>query len=1370
MDGPTRSSNDSRRGRPLLAAASSEGQSLLLHPEMHSRSSGDGPRRRPSPSRHSNDSNRSNTSNRSTSGLMHEPPFLIMEQHAAPSPSSITNDHGHGHGHDHGDSFIQSRLLPPAHQTLLLPKELMVFEQDKCMNTETITNVTTTNTMNTTTTNTIINNNSQMSSSLQDKSSVPLSLDIVGMTCQSCVNAINTALSAMPGIDSFAVSLERNSVSMHYDHELISPDDIIEAIDECGFAASIATIVTTPSLLLAVIDIKGMTCNSCVQSITAILLDLPGIHSASVDLSKESANVVFNPSQCSDILIIAAIEDAGFDASMAHTTSYTQSSLSSPKQPQTTLLSSHPSTTGNGTTPIHSAGFPLLNRPKESSVTTLVGGSMRSPGNFLQSISPTTSYQESSDSTGKSSTKTATIEIQGMTCASCVSSIERHLKAQPGIVSCKVALSLERAQVEYISSALNERKIADLISDIGFEATPLVCSEIGKVDLSIYGMTCGSCSGKIEREISKIPGIRRVTINLLGQTGRFEFDKSIVGVRDIVDRIEELGFNAIITDVGSQAQIDSLARTREIRRWRKAFWQSLYLAIPVSVTSMILPTLIPSIIDADVVFPGLRLGDLIMMGFTIPIQFGTGQRFYKAAFKALKHNSYTMDVLITLGTTLAFTFSVLAMINTVMRGGTPRAQVFFETSATLVTFVMLGRYLENLAKAKTGKREIPSELIKTGDLLKIVPGERIPADGTVEYGITEVDESLITGEPVPVTKRVRDKVISGTVNGSGVVHIHAERVGSDTTLSQIVKLVSEAQTSKAPIQNIADKIAGVFVPAVIALGVATFIMWMCIIQTTQWIPSSFPADSHWLFVCLSMCISVIVVACPCALGLATPTAVMVGTGIGAKLGILIKGGGPLEMAHRVSKIIFDKTGTLTMGKMSLVAMTTDPVAGARHITEKVLLSMVGAAESNSEHPLGKSIVRYARQRLNLGANRAFPEQILDFHAVPGSGLSCCVILSDASHTTHQLHLGSSKFLAQECRVVISDTHLAVKQQHEAQGRTVIFVAIDGHFAGLFAFEDTIKPESLSVVRALKRMGIQVAMVTGDQELTACAIAKQCGITEIHSGTSPQGKKRIVEEMQADGHVVAMIGDGINDSASIAQADMGIAVFGGTDVAMEAANVVLMRPDLTDVVTAIDLSRTIFRRIWINFMWASVYNLFMIPLAMGVGAPWGLTLPAMVSGLAMSMSSVSVVVSSLLLRNYRRPLIGLDGSVVGKEHLNDGKLDSLLATALGSADDVESHMGAADNDFEHGSDSDFDAGESDFDQLHAPMTRISLSRRSTENPAYTQHSPIPLSARIDGATRGISDSIQTAMSKAFGYSSRYTPVGETNDVAIPMHTL
>ncbi|KAH6567386.1 hypothetical protein BASA60_009077 [Batrachochytrium salamandrivorans] len=636
-------------------------------------------------------------------------------------------------------------------------------------------------------------------------------------------------------------------------------------------------------------------------------------------------------------------------------------------------------------------------------------------------------------------------------------------------------------------------------------------------------MTCGSCSGKIEREISKIPGIRRVTINLLGQTGRFEFDKSIVGVRDIVDRIEELGFNAIITDVGSQAQIDSLARTREIRRWRKAFWQSLYLAIPVSVTSMILPTLIPSIIDADVVFPGLRLGDLIMMGFTIPIQFGTGQRFYKAAFKALKHNSYTMDVLITLGTTLAFTFSVLAMINTVMRGGTPRAQVFFETSATLVTFVMLGRPRGDLVE-----REIPSELIKTGDLLKIVPGERIPADGTVEYGITEVDESLITGEPVPVTKRVRDKVISGTVNGSGVVHIHAERVGSDTTLSQIVKLVSEAQTSKAPIQNIADKIAGVFVPAVIALGVATFIMWMCIIQTTQWIPSSFPADSHWLFVCLSMCISVIVVACPCALGLATPTAVMVGTGIGAKLGILIKGGGPLEMAHRVSKIIFDKTGTLTMGKMSLVAMTTDPVAGARHITEKVLLSMVGAAESNSEHPLGKSIVRYARQRLNLGANRAFPEQILDFHAVPGSGLSCCVILSDASHTTHQLHLGSSKFLAQECRVVISDTHLAVKQQHEAQGRTVIFVAIDGHFAGLFAFEDTIKPESLSVVRALKRMGIQVAMVTGDQELTACAIAKQCGITEIHSGTSPQGKRRIVKEMQADGHVVAMIGDGIND--------------------------------------------------------------------------------------------------------------------------------------------------------------------------------------------------------------------------------------------------
>lgn len=624
----------------------------------------------------------------------------------------------------------------------------------------------------------------------------------------------------------------------------------------------------------------------------------------------------------------------------------------------------------------------------------------------------------------------------------------------------------------------------------------------------------------------------------------------------------------------------------------------------------------PQISGYQLFVPGLTLGDVSMMLLTIPIQFSIGSHFYIQSYKAIKHHTYTMDVLISIGTGLSFGYSIISMLHCIARGGSPPATVFFETSSTLITFVTLGRYLENTAKAQTSTalsnlislapshallleldedknmnaRQILSEYIKVGDLLKILPGERIPCDGVIEFGDSAVDESLVTGEPLPVEKTVFDKVICGTVNGSGALHVRAHQVGNDTTLSQIVKLVSSAQASKAPIQAAADQIASVFVPVVLLLGFVTFFGWISIILSTGWIPSSFPEDSNYVFVALSMCISVIVVACPCALGLATPTAVMVGTGVGAKMGILIKGGEPLETAHRITKVVFDKTGTLTVGSMSVY---TFDILAACTISRPELLKAVGLIESNSEHPIGKSMVEYAPP--------PYTAEIERVESIPGSGMRA-VLINKSTGEKNQYTIGNLKFIQQyKCTSLI---HLdAVEKEHQSYGRTVIFVAMDGVIVALAALADTIKPEAPLVVKSLQKMGIKVAMVTGDQELTAMAIARSCHITEVHAGVSPSGKQKIVSDMQMH-DVVAMVGDGVNDSASLAQADMGIAVFGGTDVAIAAASVVLMRPDLSDVITAIDLSRTIFKRIWLNFMWASVYNLLMIPLAMGFGSPWG----------------------------------------------------------------------------------------------------------------------------------------------------------------------
>ena len=567
---------------------------------------------------------------------------------------------------------------------------------------------------------------------------------------------------------------------------------------------------------------------------------------------------------------------------------------------------------------------------------------------------------------------------------------------------------------------------------------------------------------------------------------------------------------------------------------------------------------------------------------------------------------FTFENLIySLGTSIAFFFSIASIVYSICHPTHPTPVVYFETCTTLISFITLGRYFENVAKGKTSdavsnllslkpthatlavedsigaiteEKQIPSEYIQVGDLLKIVPGVRIPTDGIVESGVSSVDESILTGESRPVRKSMGDSVIGGTLNTTGCIYVRAVKIGTDTTLAHIIKLVNEAQTSKAPIQEFADKIAAIFVPAIISLGVATFVSWLVIFYIFGLkFESVFPLGEPRFVSALNFCISVIVVACPCALGLATPTAVMVGTGVGAKLGLFIKGGASLERASKLTTVVFDKTGTLTTGRLEVVELNS-----FGYMDQKDLVAIIGSAEASSEHPLGRALVKYSRFYLRLGDNDVLPFEVKDFQAVPGQGILCTVNAPKPVDV-----LIGNRALFEEKKVFLDKAVSLQMNDFESKGFTVVLCALDKTLACIIALSDCLKADSALVVKSLRDMKLDVVMITGDQEKTARVIASECGISRIYAGISPAGKKTIVENMQRNGEIVAMVGDGVNDSASLVQADLGIAVYGGSDVAAEAANIVLMKDDIVDVVNAIDLSKAIFRRIKLNFVWASL---------------------------------------------------------------------------------------------------------------------------------------------------------------------------------------
>ncbi|KAL9124236.1 MAG: hypothetical protein Q9217_006417 [Psora testacea] len=1003
--------------------------------------------------------------------------------------------------------------------------------------------------------------------------------------------------------------------------------------------------------------VGGMTCGACTSAVEGGLKSVPGVKSMSVSLLSERAVVEHDSSIITPEAIVEIIEGRGFDAS---------------------ILETQPSSAG------------LVSGRKPDMV-----------GQTLPELS------------------TTTVLIEGMTCGACTSAIEDGFRNVDGLVQFNISLLAERAVVMHDASKLSTEQILKFIEDRGFDAKVLSTQRgsseqstaIRTVRLKVFGLPNSASATALEDVLRLLPGVSSALVNLSTSRVSIDYKPSMTGLRALVEAVERSGYNALLADNDeNNAQLESLAKTREIQEWRQAFWYSVSFAVPVFLISMGIPMTIRRLDfgSCNLWIPGLYLGDLLCLFLTVPVQFGIGKRFYISSYKSLKHGSPTMDVLVTLGTSAAFFFSVAAMVVSILIPPHTRPQTFFETSTMLISFITLGRYLENRAKGQTSKalsrlmslapsmatiyadpiaaqkaaeqwddassalaekmgamsneeasnaaeeKIIPTELIEVGDIVVLRPGGQVPADGVVTRGQSYFDESMVTGEAVQIMKRPGSDLIAGTVNGTGRIDFKVTRAGLDTQLSQIVKLVQEAQTSRAPIQRMADIVAGYFVPIIIALGLLTFVAWMVLshVLPEEKTPDVFRhAESGGKFmVCLKLCISVIVFACPCALGLSTPTAVMVGTGVGAEQGILVKGGAALETATKVKHVVFDKTGTLTMGKMCVAHARLEQIWDANDWRRKLWWSLIGLAEMGSEHPIGKAILDAAKGELGLGSDSMIGGSVGEFSVSVGRGVSASVEpTTSAAVKRYKVQVGNAPYLKSEGISLPADvsstpsTPMSANKASSAAsaGTTQIYVAIDNVYAGSLTLSDTIKPTTPATIIALSHMNITMSLVTGDQHSTALNVASRVGIprTNVHSGVSPDQKQKIIQDIQAGGTVVAMVGDGINDSPALATANIGIALSSGTDVAMEAADIVLMRPeDLLSVPASLHLSRKIFNRIRLNLIWACLYNLIGLPFAMGVGLmlPGHIMLPPMAAGAAMAASSVSVVGSSLLLKFWTRP--------------------------------------------------------------------------------------------------------------------------------------
>lgn len=741
------------------------------------------------------------------------------------------------------------------------------------------------------------------------------------------------------------------------------------------------------------------------------------------------------------------------------------------------------------------------------------------------------------------------------------------------------------------------------------------------VNIDITGMHCASCAGLIERELTKAPGVLKAGVNFAAERASVTYDDDKTKIDNLIQTIKKAGYQAEIQQKGGADE----RKTREITNLLNKFVISLALSLPMLYFMMI--DFFPGLPGGSILPPYFAIVSLFL---TLPVQFVVGRGFYKGTWSALKMKTFNMDSLIAIGTSTAFFYSLISYIifvfeNNTLLGldGMKVPGMYFETAAFLITFVILGKWLEARAKGKTSEAikklmglqaktarvirngktlDIPIDEVVKGDIVIVRPGEKVPVDGVITKGSSAVDESMVTGESIPVEKNVGDSVIGATINKTGSFEFEATRVGSETTLSRIIKLIEDAQGSKAPIQAFADQVSSWFVPAVIAAAAITFVVWYFILGAGL-------AFSLMVFT------AVIVIACPCALGLATPTAIMVGTGKGAEYGVLIKGGEPLEMAYKINAIVFDKTGTLTHGR----PVVTDVLVFGKNIEEEIL-SVVGSIEKSSEHPLAEAIYGYAQDK------KAKFTEVTNFKAVPGHGVEG--VLGKTGY-----FFGNRKLIENIAKVSLKDIEDKLIEL-ESQGKTAMILSTGKEVVGIVAVADTVKDTSKEAVARLKKMGIEVYMITGDNERTAKAIAQQVGITNILAEVLPEDKAYEVKKLQAQGLRVAMVGDGINDAPALAQSDLGIAMGSGTDVAMETGEIVIIKDDLRDVVTAIQLSKETMSKIKQNMFFALFYNVIGIPIAAGAFISLGLVLKPELAGLAMALSSISVVTNSLLLRGFR----------------------------------------------------------------------------------------------------------------------------------------
>ncbi len=789
--------------------------------------------------------------------------------------------------------------------------------------------------------------------------------------------------------------------------------------------------------------------------------------------------------------------------------------------------------------------------------------------------------------------------ISGMNCAACATKIEKALSEMEGVEKAVVNLALEKATLEYNPGMVRIDDINKKITDLGYVIVSY------KAILKISGMSCAACAAKIEKKLKSFPGITEANVNIATEKAVIKYIPSLITIGDMLQAVEELGYKAKqITEHGVDQEQE--ARDREIRRQRTLLIVSVFLSLPLMFSmfaEMFKWVWVPQNISN-------KYFQLIL---ATPIQFFIGSQFYRDAYYALKNKSANMSVLVVLGTSAAYLYSLAVTIWGVRFG---EMHVYFETSAIIITLIILGKFLEAIAKGKTSEaikklmglqaktarvirdgleQEIPVEEVLVGDLIVVRPGEKIPVDGFVKEGFSTVDESMLTGESMLVDKKTGDEVIGSTINKHGTFKFEATKVGKDTVLAQIIKVVEDAQGSKAPIQRMADIISAYFVPVVIGIAVATFLAWYIVVE-----PGNFTRA-------IVNFTAVLVIACPCALGLATPTSIMVGTGKGAENGILFKGGEHLENAHKINTVVLDKTGTITKGEPEVTG-----IVNFTGLEENEIVLLAATAEKGSEHPLGQAIVNYGKNIF-----KELPDAG-NFTAIPGRGVKAVV-------NNKNVILGTRKLMTEQ-KIDLGRIEEQMGSLEE-QGKTAVLMAVNGEIAAIFAIADTVKENSREAIIRLQQMGIDVIMITGDNRKTAQAIANQVGIDKILAEVLPGDKAGQIEKLKAQGKKVAMVGDGINDAPALAAADVGMAIGTGTDVAIEAADITLISGDLLGVPASIALSRSTMKNIKQNLFWALIYNTLGIPVA-----ALGLLNPVIAGG-AMAFSSVSVVTNALRLKRW-----------------------------------------------------------------------------------------------------------------------------------------